>query len=139
MKKLFILLIFIISAVSLYADGTNPPFPLTKGGPTLGNTGGSGTGSGSGIGNEDNDDDKGQRAPARPVFCSIDFDAAQVNITGYDSAEIESYEICDAESHACIFTTNDCAEFVAELANINHTVYVIFYFDDCTLCGYFTR
>ena len=72
------------------------------------------------------------------MFCSIDFDAAEVNITGYDSAEIESYEICDAESHACIFATNDCAEFIAELANTHETVYLIFYFDSFALSGYFS-
>ena len=143
MKKFLAILICILCAVSLWADDLPKPFPLLKNPlPIGGNTGSgdNGESGGDGRGNEGGEDPgKGHRAPARPVFCSIDFDSAEVNITGYDSAEIESYEICDAESHACIFATNDCAEFVAELANTHETVYVIFYFDDFTLCGYFTR
>ena len=124
--RTIIFLFFLASSVALLADTPTPPFPLGKDPLPKGSSGG---GAGGDAG------DKGQRAPARPVFCSIDFDAAEVNITGYDSAEIESYEICDAESHACIFATNDCAEFVSELSQTQETVYVIFYFSDFTLCG----
>ena len=126
--RTIIFLLFLASSVALLADTPTPPFPLGKDPLPKGSSGG-------GAGADDGD--KGQRAPARPVFCSIDFDAAEVNITGYDSAEIESYEICDAESHACIFATNDCAEFVAELALVKDYVYLIFSFEDFTLSGYF--
>ena len=133
MKKAILVILLIIFALSGFADVYVPPFPLTKNPITSGNSGG-----GNGTGEEDDEENTGHRAPARPVFCSIDFDAAEVNITGYDSAEIESYEICDAERHACIFATNDCAEFIAELANTHETVYLIFYFDSFALSGYFS-
>lgn len=134
MKKTLIFLLLFMSSFSLFADMYTPPFPLIIN-PIFGGRSGNGDEGGEG----DDEEGKGHRAPARPAYCSIDFDAAEVNIPGYDCADIETFEICDAESHVCVYGTDDCAEFVGELTQIHDTVYVIFHFDGFTLSGYFAR
>lgn len=150
MKRLisitFCLLLFCLCG-HVYADTL--PFPLLKDptpifGTGGGNTGGDGGSAGYGDGGEDDGGDgetppKGHRAPARPVFCTIDFAAGEVAITGYDVAVIEAFEIWDADRTFCIASAADCADFVADLAETSGTVAVVFYFDGFTLSGYFTR
>ena len=140
-KLLLVILTSILFCVCTYANEINNPFPLFPNPILKGGAGGSENPgySGGNDGDEGENPGKGHRAPARPAFCSIDFDAAEVHITGYDSADIETFEICDAESHGCIFATDECAEFVAELAQTNEPVLVVFYFDGFTLSGYFAR
>lgn len=59
---------------------------------------------------EENDDDEGQRAPSRPMACTISMTSG-ITIYGC-SDEIESYELWDAEGNNCLAVETNEMEFV---------------------------
>ncbi|MBD5182349.1 MAG: hypothetical protein HDS99_00965 [Bacteroidales bacterium] len=125
MTKLFLSFLLLLFSFTAFADDVTPPFPLgkdpvppVKGDPKPG---------------------KGDRAPMAPIYCNIDFESLQVNITGYDSDNIEYFEILDANTSICYVSTTDCADFVTYLSNTENTLMVVFYFDGFKLSGYFSN
>ena len=126
MKKLLSFLFFLLVGIITYADDYTPPFPLKKD-PFPAENGG------------ETRPPKGDRAPAAPIYCTIDFENCAVNITGYDSAAIEYFEAFDSAQSICYVSTTDCADFVTYLSNTEDTLMVVFYFDGFKLSGYFSN
>lgn len=125
MTKLFLSFLSLLFSFAAAADEIRPPFPLGKESlpPTT----------------EDPIPSKGDRAPAAPIYCTIDFENCAVNITGYDSAAIEYFEAFDSAQNVCYVSTTDCADFVTYLSNAEDTLMVVFYFDGFKLSGYFHK
>ncbi|MDE6041369.1 MAG: hypothetical protein K2F99_07310 [Muribaculaceae bacterium] len=125
--KILITFFAILLTAEAYGQTLTPPFPLTKD-PIP-------KGSGSGGGKDEEDD--GHRAPARRVYCTIDWASGEIAIQGYDVADIETFEILDETQTVCYCSTTDSADFLANLAHTKGVVCIVFYFADFKLQGYY--
>lgn len=81
---------------------------------------------------------KGERVPARPIPCIIDFDNATIDFCGnVETDDIVSFEAWEStEGGACLIATGDAASFVSALAQLHGEILVSFTTEDHILYGY---
>lgn len=84
------------------------------------------------------DDDEGERAPARPVYFTID------EVNGISPKSIAdtftNYEIWDSADEICLFATDSEEEFVAEIFKTSNAVILVkFYSEDYIYKGGLSR
>lgn len=70
--------------------------------------------------------DTGERVPARPVTCYIDFSSRTVTFSPDISDSVTSYEIWTEDQSLCLGSYTDDASFVEDLTTQVQTVTLIF-------------
>lgn len=66
----------------------------------------------------------GHRIPPRPIMCTIDFSAEDINFS-QDVQDIESYEVWDESQSLCLYMADNEADFVQYLSVVNEPVTII--------------
>lgn len=80
-------------------------------------------------------DNEGNRAPSRPIFCTISAEGIQMDV---DAEDIQLYEIWDADGELCIASYTEESDFINALFSLEGEYQIQFTTEDYTYIGYVT-